>query len=520
MDLKGPDASMFPSALAPPPECFAGRYRLSKVIGAGGMATVWRADDLVLSRVVAVKLLHPEHAIDGVARQRFWAEARAAASISHPNVVSIFDFGEDQVDGGDNGEVVPFLVMEFVDGRSLAEDLAARGPLPAREVAAAVEQAARGLSSAHALGLVHRDIKPENLLVTPDATVKITDFGIARAADSLPLTRTGAVVGTALYISPEQATGRAAGPASDLYSLGVVGYTCLSGAPPFDAGNPLATALAHVRDPVPPLPASVPAALQELVIDLLAKDPAHRPASGLEVAGRARAAGEQSPGDLSAAWGSAPVPPAGPPAPEYVDPAPRTAVLPAGWEPTSPPDRPRAGARGKKPGLRQRRAGAVLALAAAAMAGIVIATAGTDSRTVPNVLGDTVAVARAAIEHAGLAPAVRLTDAPGPAGYVLAESPRAGAELGRGRVVQVTVSSGSVQVDGSTYAGKPYAVVAAELAASALRPLESYVTSDSTPGVVLSVSPQGSVPVGSTVDVQVAAPPAVPPVAGGGSGGL
>ena len=526
MDLRGPDASRVPSAAAPPAESFAGRYRLAKVIGAGGMATVWRAEDRVLGRIVAVKRLHPEYAMDGVARKRFWAEARAAASISHPNVVSIFDFGEDHGEDGRDAEVVPFLVMEFVDGRSLAEGLASRGPLPAREVAAVIEQAALGLSSAHALGLIHRDIKPGNLLVAPDGTVKITDFGIARAADSVPLTRTGAVVGTAQYISPEQAAGCAAGPASDLYSLGVVGYTCLSGSPPFDGGTPLATALAHVRDPVPPLPASVPAGLRALVMDLLAKDPARRPASGLEVASRAGAAGAESPGDPGDAWGSA-APPDATPDSENMSPPPRTAVLPAGWEPPSPSNRfkVRAATPGHKPGLLRGRASAVLALAAAALAGIVLAgivlaglvlaTSGAGKRTVPNVVGDTVGVARAALEHAGLVPAVRLTDAPHTAGYVVAESPRAGAKLRRGQVVQVTASSGSVQVNGSGYAGKPYAVVAADLAASDLRPVESYVASPSTPGLVLAVSPLGSVPVGSTVEVQVA----TPPVSGAGSAG-
>ncbi len=255
------------------------RYRLDDRIALGGVGEVWRGTDLVLRRAVAVKLLRPEYAQDEECLARFRAEGRHAALLCHPNIAQVYDYA-------DKAPPVPgFLVMELVDGQSLARLLAA-GPLSPARTMGIVAQAARGLRAAHAAGLVHRDIKPGNLLVGRDDHVKITDFGIAQVAGAARLTRTGTLVGTAAYLAPERAIGGPATPASDLYSLGVVAYECLTGEAPFD-GEPLAVALAHLQQTMPPLPPSVPAAVAALVADLTAKDPSARPPSATDVSDRA-----------------------------------------------------------------------------------------------------------------------------------------------------------------------------------------------------------------------------------------
>ncbi len=251
------------------------RYRLDRRIATGGMGEVWQATDAVLGREVAVKVLKREYADDATFRSRFETEARNAAALHHPNVASVFDFGERPADDGD-GPPQPYLVMELVRGEPLSALLRGGEPMPAETAADLVGQAADGIAAAHALGIVHRDVKPANLLVTPDGTVKITDFGIARAADAVALTQTGQVIGTPQYLSPEQAEGKPATQASDIYSLGVVLYECLAGRRPFDADSSIATALAHVRSEPPPLPDDVPAHLRETVAVALAKDPAAR----------------------------------------------------------------------------------------------------------------------------------------------------------------------------------------------------------------------------------------------------
>jgi eukaryotic-like serine/threonine-protein kinase len=257
----------------------AGRYRLDSPIASGGVGEVWRGFDLVLDRPVAVKVLRSEYAGQRQALDRFRAEARHAGSVSHPAIAQIYDYGEE----GDTR--VPYLVMELVNGPSLADVLDA-GPLDAGSTMEVLAQAAAGLEAAHEAGLVHRDVKPGNLLIAPGGQVKITDFGIAHAAGSVPITRTGMVVGTPSYLAPERAAGGPASPASDLYSLGVVGYECLSGEPPF-SGMPLEVAAAHQHRDLPPLPSSVPAGAAWLIAELTAKDPANRPASGAVAAEQA-----------------------------------------------------------------------------------------------------------------------------------------------------------------------------------------------------------------------------------------
>jgi serine/threonine-protein kinase len=247
-----------------------GRYVRRDRIATGGMGEVWRAHDEVLHRDVAVKYLKREYADDEAFRARFLQEARAAASLHHPGIATVFDFGESGVEDG-----LPYLVMEYVDGRTLG-GLIAEGPLDPERARELILQAARALAEAHSRGLVHRDIKPGNLMVTADDVVKITDFGIARAADGMALTETGQMMGTPSYISPEQAGGQTATPASDVYSLGVVLFECLAGRRPYGGDTPVAIALAHLRAPIPDLPPGVPAGLAAATRQAMAKDPAER----------------------------------------------------------------------------------------------------------------------------------------------------------------------------------------------------------------------------------------------------
>ncbi len=300
----------------------ASRYRLTDRIAAGGMGEVWRGEDSLLNRAVAVKLLPTGRAGDEAFLARFRAEARYAASLSHPGIARVYDYGESAEFGG------AFLIMELVPGEPLAAILARAGRLSADATLDLVRQAARALDAAHQAGIVHRDIKPGNLLVATGGITKITDFGIAtavRATAAAHLTETGMVMGTAMYVSPEQATGEPLDASSDIYSLGVVAYECLAGQVPFTAREPLAIAYAHKHEPVPELPPDVPAPVAELVYDMLAKTPAERPASARVVADRAdmlretlslggSAAGGEFPGSAAAAVtrGDLPAGPTGP----------------------------------------------------------------------------------------------------------------------------------------------------------------------------------------------------------------
>ncbi len=254
-----------------------GRYVLEGLIATGGMGQVWRGRDTLLHRPVAVKLLRAEYSGDDTVRTRFRTEAQLAGRLTHRNIAALFDYGEEV---GEDGVVCAHLVMELVDGEPLSALLAREGALPPDRVLDLVGQTAAGLAAAHAAGVVHRDVKPGNLLVGRDGVVRITDFGIAWSAGSMPLTRTGQVVGTAHYLSPEQAAGGKAGPASDVYALGMVAWECLAGCRAFDGENPVQIALMQIRDEPGPLPDSVPAPVRELVARMLVKDPAGRPADG------------------------------------------------------------------------------------------------------------------------------------------------------------------------------------------------------------------------------------------------
>lgn len=256
----------------------AGRYEITAPIAVGGMGEVWKARDRVLDRIVAAKVLKSEYTDDPSFLARFRNEARHTAALSHPNIASVYDYGETVDDTGT--QKLAFLVMEFVEGQPLVTILHDETRLSVDWTLHVLEQSADGLSAAHRAGVVHRDIKPGNLMVRPDGVVKLTDFGIAQARDATPLTRTGMVVGTAQYLSPEQAQGMEVNAASDVYSLGVVGYECLTGVRPFDGASQVAIALAHINRPPPPLPPEVPPAVRLLIERALAKDPADRFADG------------------------------------------------------------------------------------------------------------------------------------------------------------------------------------------------------------------------------------------------
>jgi serine/threonine-protein kinase len=248
------------------------RYELLSLLASGGMGRVWRAHDVLLNRPVAVKVLRSEFTGDPAFVARFRAEAQHAALLHHPNIASVFDYGEVE----ENGERLAYLVMELVEGESLAALLARERRLDPRRTLGILRSTAAALAAAHAAGVVHRDVKPGNVLVAPDGVVKITDFGIAWSASSVPLTQTGQVIGTAHYLSPEQATGAKATPASDVYALGAVAYECLAGRRAFEGENSVQIAVKQIREYPDPLPSDVPADVRGLVECAMAKDPAQR----------------------------------------------------------------------------------------------------------------------------------------------------------------------------------------------------------------------------------------------------
>jgi eukaryotic-like serine/threonine-protein kinase len=431
----------------------AGRYELQERIAAGGMGEVWRALDVVLARPVAVKVLRPDYAGDGETLARFRAEARHAASVTHPGIAQVYDY----VETGDAHP--PYLVMELVDGPALT-GLLARGPLDAATTMDVIAQASAALSAAHAAGLVHRDIKPGNLLIGPGGQVKITDFGIARATGSAPITRTGTLIGTPAYLAPERIAGASATPASDLYSLGILAWECLAGATPF-SGREIEVALAHRGLPLPPLPASVPAQVAALIGELTAKDPAARPATADQVARRAEllrdALGPSAfARDWPATW-SAPL--HGPTGLAQADPDTRTLT-----------DLPLAD---PQPGSQRRRARPRRAVLVAVPVAVAVVLAGW---LVTDVLGSA-----------------------SPARHGQA-SPSAPAEAQK--------SPGMVAVSASALLGQPVESVSRELRQEGLQVQIAWQRSgNQQPGSVLSVQPAGPVSVGSTIVVTAAIQP-------------
>jgi serine/threonine protein kinase len=266
------------------PRLLGGRYELDGIVGRGGMAEVFRARDNRLNRIVAVKTLRSDLARDQMFQARFRREAQSAASLNHPSIVAVYDTGEDMV----GGTPVPYIVMEFVEGRTLRDLLRDDGRLPPKRAAQITDGVLRVLDYSHRNGIVHRDIKPGNVILTRSGEVKVMDFGIARAVSDyqLSMTQTAQVVGTPHYMSPEQARGERVDARSDLYSTGCLLYELITGRPPFTGDSPVAVAYQHVmEDPVPPsrVDPEVPAWADAVVLKALQKDPAQRHQSAGEM---------------------------------------------------------------------------------------------------------------------------------------------------------------------------------------------------------------------------------------------
>lgn len=250
-----------------------GRYRLTARIATGGMGEIWRATDTVLDREVALKALLPALVEDPGFSKRFKHEAKTLAALTHPSIVRVYDYGETDIGNGDRST---YLVMEYVPGTPLSQIINERGRMDYTEVLPLIGSMASALQHAHDHQIIHRDIKPSNILLRPDGTPVLTDFGIARSAATGDLTGSGEVMGTAAYIAPEQAEGGQIGPGVDMYSLGVVAYHALAGVKPFESDNPVELALHHVRTPPPPLADDVPLAVRQFVEKSLAKSPQQR----------------------------------------------------------------------------------------------------------------------------------------------------------------------------------------------------------------------------------------------------
>jgi len=279
-------------------DVLAERYRLDEPLARGGMGEVWRATDLVLQRTVAVKALLPAFDEDADFGRRFQAEAQIMAALHHPGLVEVYDYGEARLESGRD---VTYLVMQYVDGEPLSHRLAGSEPLTVEETLRILTQAADALHAAHRHGIIHRDVKPGNLMIEADGTVRLVDFGIARAVSTTTAATAHRVVGTALYIAPEQALGRSVTPATDVYALGAVGYHCLTGRPPFPGDSPVEVALRHVQDEPAPLPDDIPEPVRALIYKALRKDPADR----YPTAARSAAAATVAGGGAAASTGAA-----------------------------------------------------------------------------------------------------------------------------------------------------------------------------------------------------------------------
>jgi serine/threonine-protein kinase len=504
-----------------------GRYRVISRIGSGGMADVYVAEDELLGRRVAVKLLHYHFAEDQEFVERFRREASSAAALSHANIVAIFDRGEWQG--------TYYIAMEYVAGRSLKMIVRERGaldPALAIDIVCQILQAAR---FAHRHGVIHRDLKPHNVLVDEDGRVRVTDFGIARAGAS-DMTLTGSIMGTAQYLSPEQAQGHPVGATSDLYSVGVILYELLTGVVPFEGETAVAIAFKQVAaQPRPPsaLNAAVPTSLDSVVLRALAKDPGMRYASADEfLAALAReraalpAAASASASAFPATASSAaavlvggPPPPVRPLAPPAARPAGGVLQLPA-ERPMDEHPRP----SGAGPERRRRRlllaAAAAVLIAAATVLALLLARPAAKV-TVPDVRGQTEGAAVARLRRAGLTPvASQTTSATVASGLVASETPRGGSRAARGARVAIVVSSGPGDVAVPNVEGLSAAHALARLRAAGFKPsTKSQPSSTITPGLAVGTDPPaGLVAVaGSAVSVLVSSGPAqvrVPNVVG------
>ena len=454
----------------------SGRYELHDLLGSGGTGSVRRAHDTLLDRPVAVKMLRGNTS-DETVRARMRAEAQLAGSLHHPGIAQVYDYGEDTL----GAEPAPYIVMQYVEGTSLWQVLRERRTLPPTEVMDIVAQVAGALETAHEAGIVHRDLKPANMLVTPEGRVVLVDFGIARTLDAEPLTLTGTIVGTADYISPEQSEGRSATSRSDLYSLGMVAYECLTGHKPFRRETDVATALAHLMDEAPPLGADVPGPVRALVEQLIAKDPEGRPADATEVAARAAALA-----------------------------APTNVVLPPPvWAPPAPGRQAPAPVRSlHRSVLRSRRVHVAAALLLAAVAGSVFVAARSPAIQVPDLRGQRAPMAAETLEDRGLGVERTFADEPGSKrGTVLDQDPEPGTRGNGDTVVSLTVASGQVDFEAQDVVGEPYDQAARDLVAMGLVPSRAYRTQAAGAGGVVAVHPTGRLSMGTSVTLIVATAP-------------
>ncbi len=482
-------------------QVFSKRYELERQIGRGGMADVWLARDELLGRRVAVKILHSEFARDPSFVERFRREAQSAANLNHPNIVAVYDWGEE----GDTY----FIVMEYVEGQSLRDVLRTYERLVPTEAARIAADMADALSVAHRSGVVHRDVKPANVLITPRGEVKVTDFGIARAEASGELTRTGSVMGTATYFSPEQAQGQVLDGRSDVYALGVVLYEMVTGRPPFVADNPVSVAYKHVREE-PPLPSAVtpgtPGALDRIVRTAMAKDVALRYQSAQDL----RADLLRFERGRPLIGGPMPLPAHGH---AHHDVAAATTATPR--VATATPQAPR------------RRAGPIVATSLAlgllvTLIVVLIVTANlgggdqVDTVDVPGVTGVSFADAETTLTGVGFKVVREDVESTEAADVVLAQRPEAGRLATKGGRIRLQVSSATIKVP--NVVGRTREAAQAELTKVGLQPqfVEQEV-SNQAPGTVLAQDPKDGTDVpksAPTVKVTVAkeAPVAVPDV--------